>query len=92
MNLAKSSKWSTFFKDQDLWDEIEKDVKRTRTDLNFFYKAVDARKNSQLDQLLKQAELKKSELSVQDRENYIETHSDVLARILFIYAKLNPGI
>ena len=24
--------------------------------------------------------------------NYIETHSDVLARILFIYAKLNPGV
>ena len=27
-----------------------------------------------------------------DRFNYIETHSDVLLRILFIYAKLNPGI
>ena len=26
------------------------------------------------------------------RLNYIETHSDVLARILFIYAKLNPGV
>jgi len=26
------------------------------------------------------------------RINYIETHSDVLARILFIYAKLNPGV
>lgn len=23
---------------------------------------------------------------------YIETHSDVLGRVLFIYAKLNPGI
>jgi len=27
-----------------------------------------------------------------DRINYIETHGDVLARILFIYAKLNPGV
>ena len=27
-----------------------------------------------------------------DRINYIETHADVLARILFIYAKLNPGV
>jgi TBC1 domain family member 13 len=35
------SKWHKFFQDQDLWDEIEKDVKRTRTDLSFFYKAVD---------------------------------------------------
>ena len=24
--------------------------------------------------------------------NYIETHADILAKILFIYAKLNPGI
>jgi len=24
--------------------------------------------------------------------NYIETHGDVLHRVLFIYAKLNPGI
>lgn len=28
----------------------------------------------------------------QDRELYIETHADILTRILFIYAKLNPGI
>jgi len=27
-----------------------------------------------------------------DLHNYIETHSDVMSRILFIYAKLNPGI
>lgn len=27
-----------------------------------------------------------------DRVDYIETHADVLARILFIYAKLNPGV
>jgi hypothetical protein len=31
-------------------------------------------------------------LSVDDRKNYIETHADVLARVLFIYAKLNPGV
>ena len=27
-----------------------------------------------------------------DRAAYIDTHSDVLARVLFIYAKLNPGV
>lgn len=41
---------------------------------------------------MRQAECKKAELSIEDRNNYIETHADVLARILFIYAKLNPGI
>ena len=60
--------------------------------MNFFYKAVDPTKNGNIERLLKQAECKKSELSIDDRHNYIETHADVLARILFIYAKLNPGI
>lgn len=41
---------------------------------------------------MKQAEYKKSELSIEDKKHYIETHADVLARVLFIYAKLNPGI
>ncbi len=41
---------------------------------------------------MRQAECKKAELTAIDRELYIETHSDVLARVLFIYAKLNPGI
>jgi len=41
---------------------------------------------------MKQAECKKAELSNADREKYIETHADVLWRVLFIYAKLNPGV
>ncbi len=92
LSTSSNSKWHLFFKDQDLWDEIEKDVKRTRTDLSFFYKAIDNTQNGQIDQLMKQAECKKSELTNQDKANYIETHSDVLARVLFIYAKLNHGI
>ena len=34
--LSKNGKWNTFFKDQEIWELIEKDVKRTRTDMNFF--------------------------------------------------------
>lgn len=41
---------------------------------------------------MRQAECKKAELSLADKEGYIETHSDVLARVLFIYAKLNTGV
>jgi hypothetical protein len=37
-------------------------------------------------------EFRKFELSEQEREEYIETHADILTRILFIYAKLNPGV
>jgi hypothetical protein len=39
-----------------------------------------------------QLETRNPDLSDEDKEKYIETHSDPLARILFIYAKLNPGI
>ena len=60
--------------------------------MSFFYKAVDSTLNYDLERLLRQAEQKKAELSVEDKANYIETHADVLARILFVYAKLNPGI
>jgi hypothetical protein len=36
LSTSVTSVWNTFFKDQELWDEIEKDVKRTRTDMDFF--------------------------------------------------------
>ena len=60
--------------------------------MTFFIEAVDKSKNRNKDQLKKQAEVKKAHLLGDARLNYIETHSDVLARILFIYAKLNPGV
>lgn len=37
-------------------------------------------------------ECKKHELTQEDKERYVETHADVLGRVLFIYAKLNIGI
>lgn len=36
LSVSPDSTWNKFFADQELWDEIEKDVKRTRTDLSFF--------------------------------------------------------
>lgn len=45
LSINNDSTWHQYFKDQEIWDEIEKDVKRTRTDLSFFYKAVDNEKN-----------------------------------------------
>ena len=95
LSTSKSSVWNTFFKDQEIWDEIEKDVKRTRTEMNHFHLATDpARCKSQEDlaRLRHQGETKKADLKPEDLANYIEMHADVLHRILFIYAKLNPGI
>jgi hypothetical protein len=84
--------WNKFFKDLELWEEIEKDVRRTRSDMTFFIEAVDRTKNKDKEQLRKQAEVKKAHLHGDIRLKYIETHADVLARVLFIYGKLNPGV
>lgn len=95
LSTAQTSVWNTFFKDQEIWDEIEKDVKRTRTDMYYFYLALDPSRNrtaDDLSRLERQAETKRADLKPEDRFNYIETHADVLHRILFIYAKLNPGV
>lgn len=92
LSVRPHSIWSKFFKDQDLWEEIEKDVRRTRSDMTFFIEAVDKAKSRDKEQLKRQAEVKKAHLHGEARLNYIETHADVLARILFIYGKLNPGV
>ena len=39
-----------------------------------------------------QSETKKSDLKSDDMAKYIDQHADTLHRILFIYAKLNPGV
>ena len=56
--------------------------------------AVDPSRSSKDDiaRLEMQAQTKKSDLSTDDIANYIESHSDCMARVLFIYAKLNKGI
>ena len=69
-------------------------MKRTRVELAFFQMAVDPSRSSKDDiaRLEMQAQTKKSDLSADDIANYIESHSDCMARVLFIYAKLNKGI
>lgn len=63
-------------------------------ELAFFQMEVDPSRSSKEDiaRLEMQAQTKKSDLSTDDIANYIESHSDCMARVLFIYAKLNKGI
>lgn len=65
MSTASTSRWNLFFKDKEIIEEIDKDVKRTLPHLHFFN---------------------------HDKEVGDTTHYEALKRILFIYAKLNPGI
>lgn len=61
----------------------------------YFYLALDKKRNKSkedLARLERQAETKRADLKLEDKSNYIETRADILHRILFIYAKLNPGV
>jgi hypothetical protein len=63
--------------------------------MKYFQMAVDPSRNQSDEdrkQLEKQADTKKADMKASDKAKYIETHGDVLHRVLFIYAKLNPGI
>eukprot|EP00743_Colponemidia_sp_Colp-15_P004322 GILK01004662.1.p1 GENE.GILK01004662.1~~GILK01004662.1.p1 ORF type:complete len:427 (-),score=50.89 GILK01004662.1:40-1275(-) len=74
LSIDRQSEWSLFFKSKEVWEEIDKDVRRTRPEMHFFF-------------------LPSSGVATQDLEHDThEKHSDVLGRILFIFAKLNPGI
>jgi hypothetical protein len=77
-----------------LWEEIEKDVKRTRVEMAFFMMAVDPERSTpeDIERLERQQHTKKSDLNREDVANYIESHSDALARVLFIYGQLNKGL
>ena len=88
LSLKQDSKWKQHFDDKNLWEEIEKDVKRTRKELAFFILSVNPDRNSaeDMERLEMQALTRKSDLTKEQKDNYIESHSDAMARILFIYA------
>jgi|TARA_B110000285_G_C15104624_1_gene607189 hypothetical protein len=63
--------------------------------MGYFYLALDHKRNSSAEDLArleKQQDTKKADMKADETLNYIETHADVLHRILFIYAKLNPRV
>ena len=94
LSNQSNSTWKQYYDDKALWEEIEKDVKRTRIELAFFMQAVDPNRNSEeeMQRLETQQKNKKADLNTEQIQNYIEAHADALHRILFIYAKLNAGI
>lgn len=85
--------------DRKLLEEIDKDIRRTHSNMHFFYmpsKNKDKIENQEIEEMI---ELKKNMDSVRsvlqiyrkDASKW-ETNSDVLTRVLFIFAKLNDDI
>ncbi|XP_055702733.1 TBC1 domain family member 13 [Phlebotomus papatasi] len=112
------SAWSTYFKDNEVLLQIDKDVRRLCPDISFFQQATEfpcqvvVNSNGERRLHSRVAPSKLSSANVEGKfgmtkinlitkraqENYeameegLEAHWEVVQRILFIFAKLNPGI
>jgi len=98
LNNTKTSKWKNYFDDIELFEEIDKDVRRTRTHMNFFFMPAKCNKhlnNIKNEEISEHAEKKRNEPSYfQDSKNKasFDTNADLMGRILFIYAKKYPDV
>lgn len=117
LNPNPDSQWQSFFKDNEVLLQIDKDVRRLCPDISFFSQATEFPNEKIVDgqcerlhQRVQQTSLKSqnlerkglgiaklSLLKKKALENYAplpcgqEAHWEVVERILFLYAKLNPG-
>ncbi|XP_077301853.1 TBC1 domain family member 13-like [Arctopsyche grandis] len=120
LNVSPDSSWSTYFKDNEVLLQIDKDVRRLCPDISFFQTATEF----PCDQVVNSSGVKRLHKRVEhsalfysdverkglgpfkisrERGGYSsngsyesmsegnEAHWEVVERILFIYAKLNPG-
>lgn len=123
LNSGAGSEWSSYFKDNEVLVQIDKDVRRLCPDLFFFQRATEfpceeiknvanaeryqsLRKRVAYTQL-KADEVCKNRLGItnfksdpvkkEEQNEYShlpdgqEAHWEIVQRILFIFAKLNPG-
>jgi hypothetical protein len=89
--ITNDSKWKSYFDDMELWEEIDKDVRRTRTNMHFFF--MPAKSGIISNELITQvADKKRNEPSFSLKGSSFETNADVMCRILFIYAKKYPNV
>ena len=87
---------SNNYSSKKLLEDITKDVNRTHIEFSFFFQPVSKSKHFYKEEL-KEIFEKRQNCSLKDikdiyRLDIEETHADVLARILFIYAKFTPDI
>jgi len=98
LSIEPDSKWKVYFKDNDSLNQIDRDVRRTLPDMAFFQKIVDFDNDHKINRpnfaaILSNRLIKKpSQIAVDEDRAPVEYHWQVIERILFIYAKLNPGV
>jgi len=95
LSLTKNSKWKSYFDDLELLEEIEKDVRRTRTHMHFFFMPAKTNLMPISNEIITELADRKRNDPGSDKilnKNSFETNADVISRILFIYGKKNPHI
>jgi hypothetical protein len=98
LNTSSNSLWKTYFDDQTLYEEVYKDVRRTRTHMSFFFMPAfnEDGKNKITNEELLELNLHNHNNNKKKDSNSskikFESNADVLCRILFIYAKKYPKI
>uniref|UniRef100_A0A1B6LT36 TBC1 domain family member 13 n=1 Tax=Graphocephala atropunctata TaxID=36148 RepID=A0A1B6LT36_9HEMI len=118
LNVSPDSQWQTYFKDNEVLLQIDKDVRRLCPDISFFQQATEypckavvnsggsKRLHRRVEHsVLKSANVERKGLGItrialstrKAQEDYApldegaEAHWEVVQRLLFLYAKLNPG-
>lgn len=118
LNFSADSRWQTYFKDNEVLLQIDKDVRRLCPDISFFQQATEfpclavvnsggaKRLHRRVEHsVLKSANVERKGLGItrialsvrKAPEDYAplaegsEAHWEVVERLLFLYAKLNPG-
>jgi len=94
LSMNSNSVWKSYFEDLELMELIEKDVRRTRTHMHFFFMPANTEQLSTLtnEDISKMADMKRNDPYADNSKIKYETNADVLCRILFIFAKLYPEI
>lgn len=70
------------------WDHIEKDVERTRKEMNFFSTSSGIKFSDGLISLTKN----KAKINERLKNGHIQNHRDVLIRVLFVFARTNIAV
>jgi hypothetical protein len=94
--ISDDSKWKHYFDDLEFYEEIDKDVRRTRTHMHFFFMPAKTLSNSitfiSNEDITTLADRKRNEPSSTNTHKSFETNADVMCRILFIYGKKYPNV
>ena len=90
--MVEKSQWKKFFNDIDLYEEITKDIRRTRTHMSFFFMPYVSNREITGEQITKAADITKNEHTSHRVKKDFESNADVMTRILFIYGKLHPEV